>query len=267
MPAAITVPGVLMRERSLSWAIGAATITAGQTAAGAFPVVRLDGGGVWRAQWNELFINTPALIRCYRAIAALAENGVMPLVVPDCDRRQFPAPIVDGEPVFSYSSLPHSDEMTFSDGAGYAQTVVVAQTVGDAPLRATSLTIAVSLGGTLEAGMIFSVEHTDQGWRRYEIKTVTGDGPQPAVLIDDLANALVDDATLALVDEEELEGGGPYTVTFRPPLRGAVPSGTRIEFDNPRCVMRLAEPQSMELTLELRRVGTPSVSFVEYFYP
>jgi hypothetical protein len=55
------------------------------------------------------------------------------------------------------------------------------------------------------------------------------------------------------------------TVTFMPPLRQATPDGTVIEFDRPRCTMRLAKTSSMDLSVAPWTFNTASVDFVEAF--
>jgi hypothetical protein len=52
-------------------------------------------------------------------------------------------------------------------------------------------------------------------------------------------------------------------ITFNPPLREAVPFGTALEFDRPRCVMRLAATNSMDLSVAPWTFNTASVSFIE----
>lgn len=52
-------------------------------------------------------------------------------------------------------------------------------------------------------------------------------------------------------------------ITFRPPLREAVPAGTNLEFDDPVCRMRLATDSEMDLPLDLGRFSFPTVNFVE----
>jgi hypothetical protein len=53
------------------------------------------------------------------------------------------------------------------------------------------------------------------------------------------------------------------TITFNPPLREAVASGTALEFDQPRCKMRLANPGSMDLQVQPWTFNSASVEFVE----
>jgi hypothetical protein len=61
--------------------------------------------------------------------------------------------------------------------------------------------------------------------------------------------------------------GGFPTVTIRPPLREDTTAGTRVEFDNPTCIMRLAAPDAMDLVLDRRIYGQADVKFVEDFPP
>jgi hypothetical protein len=50
-----------------------------------------------------------------------------------------------------------------------------------------------------------------------------------------------------------------------PPLREDTPAGADIEFDRPRCLMRLAQPNSMDLTVVPWTGNTPNADFVEHF--
>ena len=222
-----------MRERSGSWQLLSSTISPGQTLYGAAPRIRTDGGGLWRCEYGAINLRSPDHVRTWRALDALCDGGVSPIIVPMCDKRHFPAPIVDGNPVYSIDQIPHSDDTLFSDGSGYTQSVVDASVGQDAPLRAVSLTVFFLVGGPLRGGEFFSIEHETQGWHLYQVATVDDDG----------------------------------VITFRPPLREAVTEGTYLEFDRPRCVMMLADPNVMKLTLSMRRFADPDVSFIEYFYP
>lgn len=61
--------------------------------------------------------------------------------------------------------------------------------------------------------------------------------------------------------------GGYHTVTIRPPLREAIEAGKALEFDYPKCIMQLASPNAMDLSLERRVIGQASVKWVESFPP
>lgn len=56
---------------------------------------------------------------------------------------------------------------------------------------------------------------------------------------------------------------GTASITFRPPLREAITGTTRLEFDRPRCKMRLANPASMDLAVQPWTFNSASVDFVE----
>jgi hypothetical protein len=61
--------------------------------------------------------------------------------------------------------------------------------------------------------------------------------------------------------------GGLTTITIRPPLREATLAGTRIEWDFPKCIMKLATPDAMDLDLQRRSHGQATVRLVEDFPP
>lgn len=54
-----------------------------------------------------------------------------------------------------------------------------------------------------------------------------------------------------------------WTVTFRPPLREAIDTNVEVNFDAPRCTMRLANANAMDLTLEPPNLADGAVEFME----
>ena len=101
-----------------------------------------------------------------------------------------------------------------------------AYTIGSAALRATTATFAGVSELPLEPGNLFSINHSRWGWRAYRIVSLSG-----------------------------------MTATFRPPLRQAVVAGTPVEFDVPRCQMRLAAATSNPTSIG--RFTQCAISFVE----
>lgn len=79
-------------------------------------------------------------------------------------------------------------------------------TAAAAALRATTLTISGDSEKALLGGEVFAIEHPNWGWRAYRIIEKTGSA-----------------------------------ITIRPPLREAIGAATVLDFDNPRCQMRLAQ--------------------------
>ncbi|SKB49120.1 hypothetical protein SAMN06295920_103175 [Rhizorhabdus histidinilytica] len=130
------------------------------------------------------------------------------------------------QPVGDPASVPHSDDAPFSDDEEYSSGGADYEASVAAALRATTITIAGSSELPLVGGEWFSILHPNWGWRAYNIIAIDG-----------------------------------ATIEFRPPLREAVTAGTEIEFDDPRCVMRRAQPTSN--ALNVGRYGAPSISFVE----
>lgn len=124
-----------------------------------------------------------------------------------------------------YRPAPHSDDGLFDDATGYIGRVIDVKTVGSMALRAVSGTVSVSYAGRIEPGQHFSA-----GERLYRVRSFNAD---------------------------------TGAITFRPPLREAVPSGANLEFDDPVCRMRLATDDAMNLELTLRRFGNPTVNFIE----
>ncbi len=235
MTTPVFFPKVLCRERTLEWTLGAKTISSGQTGLDALPLARTDGGGLWSAALSSVALTTADLVRCWRALDMLADAGAQPIVMPNIDRVFAPWPIVNGKPLRSYGDVHHSDTSPFSDGSGYYQPVIAAKLTTAAALRATTLTIAISYGSALRGGEHFSIEGPIYSFRMYRVRTAV------------------------------YNGDGTATITIRPPLREAATANTVLDFDRPKCVMRLAQSDAMRLGLELRRYGTPNAAFVETF--
>lgn len=226
---AIDFPRELLREQSGRWSLRGAVIAGGQTGIGALPRARMDGGGVWQAQYDQINLREAAHVRLWREHEWKADNGVQPLVVPLCDARQA-APIASG--------VPHSDGALFGDGVGYSYGGSPVTIGANAALRATTLTLTAAEAAVLvDAGQFFSIEHAVQGKRLYGIRSI------------------------------ESRVGLNTVVTIRPPLRQAVTAGDAIVLDDLGCVMVLQTADAMDLTLIMRRFAAPSATFVEYFYP
>jgi hypothetical protein len=168
----------------------------------------------------------------WRAVRQVCDGGVNAIVVPRNDAlfRPWPTGVAQGDP-----DILHSDDSPFSDEATYYQPMIDVVTYAAADLRDTIIGLTLNNCGPLVGGESFSIEHPIIGWRLYEIATVE-----------------YSDATHA-------------AVTFLPPLREAISVGTIIEFDRPRCMMRLAQPSSMDLSINPWTFNSASVDFIETF--
>jgi hypothetical protein len=237
MPTLHHFPPSLMRESKAQWELVNNTTGGGTTAAGLQPIGGIAGGGLWKCTMQNIPLVTADQVRAWRALEAICDGGAQPIIVPMCDKRFYPAPVVGGARVVSYYPVLHEGGVPFESGVGYHFDVVDATVVEDAALRATSLLINIAYGGDLRGGERFSIDNVINRWRLYGIRTA--------------------------VDQ----GSGNWLISIRAPLRNAVVAGTRLNFDQPKCVMRLEKPDSMALMLEMRQRGSASVSFLEAFPP
>lgn len=130
------------------------------------------------------------------------------------------------QPVGALARVPHSDATPFSDATLYLSGDATYVTTADAALRDTTLQITGASELALIGGELFSILHPTWGWRAYRIREIDGD-----------------------------------TITFRPPLREAVASGTALEFDTPRCQMKMLSSSGNETTIG--RYTNCAISFVE----
>lgn len=130
------------------------------------------------------------------------------------------------------AAVPHSDGSTFSNGSGYVGSGTLVKLVSAVTVRAVSCTVDAIAVGTLEPGQVFSL-----GERLYQITNV-----------EDLT-------------------GTQKRLSFMPPAREAVISGTELEFTRPVCRMRLASDDAMLIDLSLNRRGFPTLDFVEDLAP
>jgi hypothetical protein len=130
------------------------------------------------------------------------------------------------QPVGALATVPHSDVTPFGDATLYTSPGADYTTTAAAALRATSIQITGASELSLIGGELFSVDHPTWGWRAYRVRSIDGD-----------------------------------TISFRPPLREAVPAGTELEFDTPRCQMRFVSAVGNDT--DIGRYGNCAVGFVE----
>ena len=96
-----------------------------------------------------------------------------------------------------------------------------------AALRATTMTISGTSDVPVVAGMLFSIAHTNWGKRVYRVMSKSGG-----------------------------------TITFVPPLREAITSGTALDFNTPTCTMKRVGEASSPTTGG--RYTECAIAFVEY---
>lgn len=227
---AIVFPRKLLMETDHDWNLSGIEMNAGRGTYSPSVSVRTDGGGFWTASLNNIRFPDTTYTLLWRALRQATSNGVVPFVVPRNDTSF--APLPNGAEL---GPLPHSDGAFFDDKTGYYQPAIDIEIATDAALRATTLVLAINSSAPLIGGEAFSIEHSTMGWRMYEIATVEVSG--------------------------DIQ---PYAVvTFNPPLREAVTAGTYVEFDRPRCIMKLLDAKAMDLNVTTYPFSLVSVKFIE----
>lgn len=228
---AIEFPTRLVREQSHDWNIVGNTMGVGQTNVASVDV-RSDGGGFWVASLNEIQLDD-LHARLWRAVRQICNGGVTPIVVPRNDVLFAPWP----NGVTTAGVIPFSDESLFDDDSGFYQPIIDVSCRGAVALRATTMEINLNYCGALQGGESFTIDHAVFGPRLYEIGTV--------VVAEDEATAVI---------------------TFNPPLREAISDETTLDFDRPRCLMKLQSAGAMDLNVTPPPFSTASVKFVESKY-
>lgn len=216
-------PEKLLPPQDVSFDIAARSLAAPPSIAGVSQVVSSDAG-IWKATFANVRVVGQDAVLTFRVIATLLEGRMGSILVPLCRGHQ---PVIR-DPANLYEEVPHDDDTFFDDDSGYVGSTTSVRFASAAAVRAVSATVTIDYGGTLQPGQHFSV-----GERLYRLRSVSFATDTQA------------------------------SITFRPPLREAVATGQRLEFDEPVCRMRLASDPEMDLDLRLRRFGQPTVSFVE----
>jgi len=217
----------------LRWSLRGVTKESGPTDSGVIQVGRIDGGGWWEAAFEGVLVEESDEWRTWQALESQLDGGATSCLVTRRVEHTAPWPLVGGVPLMGYAPIPHDDGTFHDDGSGYYQPVIDASIVGSAALRATSLVLRFVYGGPLRGGETFSINHPVKNSRMYRIGTVV------------------------------LNDAGDSVVTFRPPLREAVTDGTPVEFDRPRCLMRLSTPDGMDIAAQDTWRGSGAPVFVE----
>ena len=188
----------------------------------------LGRGGLWKCEMSSVFLETPEEYSAWRAIRASLRNGVGRIVVPMLRRPWFAQPGPS-------APVPHSDDSTFDDGSGYMGLAIAAELVAHAAHAATTIRAKVAGAEPFIGAEPFTIVHPNARERLYEVSGITEATP--------------------------IDGGFVYSLEINPPLREAAVAGTVIDFDTPRCAMRLTDSNGMNYEEEI--VSFPSVSFIE----
>lgn len=179
--------------------------------------------GVWSITYGGLVVTSRNQRLTLRALAALVEGRSTPIVLPVFDREELRPIDPDAE-----ADATHDDGSSFDDGSIYDGARVHVISTGALVRGATIVEFELIDGEMPEPGQHFSIAN-----RLYRIKSIIG------------------------------TSGAVRGVYVWPPLRDDVAEGATFEFDEPVCLVRLAEDKGLDLALEYGSHGFPSISFVE----
>lgn len=219
-------PAHLFNPTGIKAGIAAGVVSGGTALDGDETVIQTDGGGRWQISYSGIVLRTPQMIRKWDAWTSYMPGRAF--LVPLVSMLTAPRPHAGGS-VARPSSIT-SDDDYFPEDVRYAVPHIVAETVGDATLRAAQLTINVTQGARIEGGEKCSING-----RGFKIERVLSRNGQQA------------------------------TVIVSPPSREAIPAGSAVNFDWPVVQCRLAMGQDLTPSLAYGRRDEMAISFVEDF--
>lgn len=198
-------PTDVLNPRSEVWRLQGVALNGGVNTAGTSRLTRTDGGGLWTCEQSFL-LGTSAQRKAARALEAQLDGGA------------------------AYVDVPR---FVGDDGPG-GQWLIDVSFAAAAALRATTATVAITVGLPLTGGEAFSVDHATKGRRLYVVATA-----------GDLT-------------------AGQQAITFRPPLREAVTTEA-LDFQTPSCRMRLANPEAFMGATDVSHMAEANAAWVEAF--
>lgn len=208
--------------------VDGSTVSGGVSLSGYEDVIRVDGGGFWRADFTGADFGDRdeegrADTLAWRAINASMVGGSVSVIVEFCDRLH--QPVLDAHRV--------GDAPYITPGAAASVLAVVNGQVGGN--RATILNIAI----VSERALI--------GGERFTYIGANGWGERVA----------------EIAEVQDIPGG--KRITISPPIRGGIALGSALDFDNVRCRMRRTSAPSNPLNMGT--FSTASISFQEDMRP
>jgi hypothetical protein len=227
--------GVIFNPREIKASIVYQAVVGPPSISGVVQTLRTDGGGLWRVDMTGIPLRTPKDVRAWEAWQAEFGGGAGTCIVPIPSIGLAHRPLAGGKPIRTGGLYPQSDDACFPEALDYGAPIIVAEVVGDAALRATTITINVIRGGRLTGGEKFGLTHATMGKRMYRIRRVLSRPTDQSA-----------------------------TVLIETPLREAVVSGATVNFDLPAVLSRAIPEQDFGVALSRNR-GEVSISFLEAF--
>lgn len=202
--------------------------------------VETSGGGIVTASYEGMVLEGPdERFEILNWLGARLNGGYRFINVPIVNDKIGPFPTIKGAVRPIIKGIPHSDGALFSDASGYSQATVWGELTQAAGLNAGILSMRIfGAARDLRWSDWFSIYHPTKGWRAYRYWQVLdkSDDPNPV-----------------------------YRLAICPPLREAMPAGTRVELARPTCVMKLMKGDTVPLEYEGWYSARPTVRFAEAF--
>lgn len=217
-------PVHLFNPKEVNARIERRVISGGVALNGEEDVVATDGGGRWRIDFSGIDLRTPSQQRAWSAWQSYLASGAVECLVPLLSLVTAPRPYLGKTPARP-PQLAYDDEL-FPTSVAYSAPYIEAATAASAALRATSLEIAVTKGGTIKGGETFSI-----GSRAYSI----------------------------------VRSAAPDTFNIDPPLREAVDGGAAVNFDWPLAKCVAAPGEDFAGPVLRGRFGSKAITFLESF--
>lgn len=224
----IIVPVHLWNPNPVKADVFPRVISGGEALNGDEDVIQTDGGGRWEITYSEIDLDGPDALRVWDQWTSYLAGGARVVLAPVLLLETGPRPI-GGDGALMPSDL-HYDDIAFPTVVRMAAPYIVARVAANAPLRATSVQIEVTLGARLRGGERFSI-----GDRAYKVERVTARAGQTATCI------------------------------ITPPLRAPIVTDMIVNFDWPVVRAKAVVGQSLAADVFNGQFSTVSLSLVEDF--
>ena len=226
----------LLQCGKADWQVMGGSIEGLRSFAGDTPDRMIVGrGGLWHCTMTDIWLETREEKATWRAIRAQMRSGALSIVVPLERVEWFAQPLYP-----NMASVPYRDGVFHSDGTGFKSGAIGARLRADARLGDIEISVRVLGAEPFVGSEPFTLLHDRADIRLYEVAGVLS--VQPVISGGEIV-------------------GYDYVFEINPPLRDDVKKDDEADFNDPRCVMRLSEPDGMPFDEEI--VTFSSVSFVE----
>ena len=216
-PAHIFNPGTVRAD------IERKTLSGGTSLSGVEDTVIIDGGGRWNIEYGGISLTTEdGTVKFWSAWNGFLNAGTADVLVPFLSLESAPRPAL-GRGLMPPSDL-YTDDLLFPTVTQFMSPYIVATVAADAPLRATTVRIAMLRGSDITGG-----EHVSFGDRGYRIRRKVGDD----------------------------------TYQIEPPLRAPITQGMDANFDWPVTRCRAVPGEDWSPAIEMGRFADTSIKFVE----